>query len=175
MKKRNNGITMASSVQIPQPTMDWSSANLSKAMHRFIRQVRLHFHGPMRDVDDDIKLRYLLLWTGVQGEEISDTFSFKHDEERTVKAYLIYFKQYVSPWLNFRVARHELLQCQQSPGESAQSFLKRPCQIVKQCKYEQTAEDTLVIDLFIFGIHLKSAQKSLIKERRTWPSQKRFA
>ena len=155
---------MTASFQIPPPTIDWFSTNLSKAMDRFIRQVRLHFDGPMRGVDDDIKLRYLLLWTGVEGQEISDTFSFRDDEERTVEAYIAHFKQYVSPRSNFRVARHELLQCRQSPDESAHSFLKRLRQIAKQCEYEQVVEDTLVVDLFIFGIHSKSAQKSLIKE-----------
>ena len=95
--------------QLPPPTIDWSSTNLFKAMDRFTRQVRLHFEGPMRDVDEDIKLRYLLLWTGVEGKEISDTFSFRHDLERTVEAYIKYFRQYVSPRSNFRMARHELL------------------------------------------------------------------
>ena len=43
---------MVASFQIPPPTIDWSSMNLSKAMNRFIRQVRLHFDGPMRDVEN---------------------------------------------------------------------------------------------------------------------------
>ena len=97
---------MAASFQIPLPMIDWSNINLSKAMNRFIWQVWLHFDGPMGNVDDNIKLRYLLLWTGIEGQEISDTFSFRHNEERTVKAYITYFKQYVSLRLNFRVARH---------------------------------------------------------------------
>ena len=122
-------------------------------MDRFIRQVWLHFDGPMRDVDDDIKLRYILLWTGVEGQEISDTFLFWHDEERTIETNITYFKQYVSPQSNFRVARHELLECRQSLDESAHAFLKRLGQINKQCKYKQAVGDTLVVDLFIFGIH----------------------
>lgn len=155
---------MAASSQVPPPTIDWSSANFAKSMDRFIRQVRLHFEGPMRNVDDDAKLRYLLLWAGVEGQEISDTFVFRHEEERTVETYIKYFRQYANPRSNFRVARHELLQCRQNSDESAHSFLKRLRQIAKQCEYDQLVEDTLIVDLFIFGIYLKSAQKSLIKE-----------
>ena len=91
---------------------------------------------------------------------MSDTFPFRHDEERTVEAYITYFKQYVSPRSNFRVTRNE----RQSSDESPHSFLKRLRQIAKQCEYEKAEDDTLVVDLFILGIHLKLAQKTLIKE-----------
>ena len=62
------------------------------------------------------------------------------------------------------MARYELQQCWQNPDESADLFLKRLCQIAKQCEYKQVMEDMLVVDLFIFSIYFKSAQKSLIKE-----------
>ena len=51
-----------------------------------------------------------------------------------------------------------------NPEESDLSFLKRLRQIAKQGEYEQVVEDTLVVDISIFGIYLKSALKSLIKE-----------
>ena len=133
-------------------------------MDRFIRQVRLHFEGPMQDIDDNVKLWYLLLQTSITGQEISNTFSFRHNEDRTLKTYIKYFRQYVSKQSHFYMSRHKLLQCWQNSDELAHSFLKRLHQIAYQCEYEQVIDDTLVVNLFIFGIYLKSAQKSLIKE-----------
>ena len=137
-------------------------------MNWFIRQVRLHFDGPMRDVDDDNKFRYLLQWTGVEGQKISDIFSFRRDEERTVKAYITYFKQYVRP-----TARHELLQCRQSPDEPAHTFLKRLHQIAKQCEYEQAVEDTLIVDLYIR--HAFKVSSEILNQEREWPDYRKSA
>ena len=35
---------------------------------------------------------------------------------------------------------------------------------MKQCEYDPPVEKTLIVDLFIFGLNLKSTQKSLLKE-----------
>ena len=135
--------------------IDWSSKNLSKAMVRLIRQVRLHFENPMRDVDDDATLWYLLLWTGIEDQEISDAFFFRHNEERSVEAYIKYFSQYVSPPSNFCVVRHEQLQCVQNQDESAHSFLKRLRQIAIQCEYEQVVKDMLV-SITLYSVYIWS-------------------
>lgn len=150
--------------QLPPPTIDWNTSNLAKSMDRFIRQVHLYFDGPMKDVDSDTKLNYLLIWSGIEGQEISDTFPFRQGEERTLDKYIQFFKEYANPRSNFRVARHNLLKCKQNADESAHAFLSRLRQTAKQCEYGRTVEETIVLDLFIFGIYLQSAQKSLIRE-----------
>lgn len=56
------------------------------------------------------------------------------------------------------------MQCCQEANEPAHVFLKKPRQIIKQCEYNSIVEETNLVDLFIFEMHLKSTPKSLVKE-----------
>lgn len=110
--------------QIPPPSMDWQSNNLAKDFDRFVRQVMLHFNGPLKDVSEDVKVNYLLLWSGIEGQDLSDTFQFEESETRNVENYIKKFRAYIEPRSNFRVSRYQLLQCRQQPDEPAHAFLK---------------------------------------------------
>ena len=67
------------SVQIPHPNIDWNCKNLQNEMEKFIRQAKLHFSGPLKDISDDVKISYLLICSGDEGQRISDTSVFDND------------------------------------------------------------------------------------------------
>lgn len=46
--------------QLPLPTIDLFSPNLGKTMNRFLHQVKLHFGEPLHDIDDEVKVNYIL-------------------------------------------------------------------------------------------------------------------
>ena len=124
----------------------------------------MHFNGPLKDVSGEVKVNYLLLWSGIEGQDLNDTFEFEASEARNVKNYIKKFRAYIGPRSNFHVSRYQLLQCRQQPDKPAHAFLKRLRQILKQCEYDPPFEKTLLVNFFILGLNLKSTQKSLLKE-----------
>ena len=150
--------------EIPLPSMDWQSTNLPKDFDRFVWQVMLHFNWPLKDFSGEVKVNYLLLWSGIEGQNLSDTFEFEASEARNIENYIEKFHAYIEPRPNFRVSRYQLLQCRQQPDEPAHAFLKRLRQIMKQWEYDPPIEKTLLVNIFIFGLNLKFTQKSLLKE-----------
>ena len=93
-------------------------------MKKFLRSCRLHFNGPLKDIEDTIKINYLLIWAGSEGQDIADTFTFAPNQDDQLEAYLSKFASYVKPRSNFRVARFRLLGCQQQPDAAADGYLK---------------------------------------------------
>ena len=66
--------------QIPTPPMDWQSTYLPKSFDRIVREVILHFKGPLKGVSGEVKVDYLLLWSRIEGQDLSDTFEFEASE-----------------------------------------------------------------------------------------------
>lgn len=144
--------------------MDWSATDLDAAMRKFLRACRLHFDGPLRDVDEAVKVTYLKLWSGTEGQDIADTFLIPEDKKDMLQPWFDHFTNYVKPRSNFRVARFRLLGSSQRPDEPADSFLKRLKELIAQCDYTAIEQDAILVDIFIFGLHLKSVQSTLLKE-----------
>ncbi len=112
---------MATSV--PAPSIDWSSPDLEAAMSKFIRSCHLHFAGPLQGKEEAVKMNYLLIWSGTDGQDIADTFVFANNGEKTLENPFIKFEAYVKPRSNISVARYELLLCHQQPDEAADAYL----------------------------------------------------
>ena len=134
--------------------MDWSSTDLDSAMRKFLRACQLHFDGPLRGVDESVKVAYLKLWSGSEGQDIADTFVIPEAEKTTLQPWFDNFTSYVKPRSNFRVARFRLLGSSQRADEPADAFLKRLKELIAQCDYASEEEQTILVDIFIFGLHL---------------------
>ena len=154
----------ASTASLPSPSIDWSASDLDTAMRKFLRACQLHFDGPLHDVSETVKVNYLLLWSGSTGQDIADTFEIAEEDEGKLAPYIAGFASYAKPRSNFRVARFRLLGSAQQPGESVDSYVKNLRQLLAQCDYEMEERETILVDVFIFGLHLKSVQSSLLKE-----------
>ena len=153
---------MASNV--PPPTINWSSQDIQGEMRRFFRSCNLHFDGPLKKLTEDVKIKYLLIWSGTEGQDIADQFDIDEADAGKLQVYLDNFKNYASPRSNFRVARYKLLSCKQTPGEPSDSYLKRLGELIIQCEYTPEVKNTLIVDLFIFGMQSQSVQTILLKE-----------
>lgn len=64
------------------------------------------------------------------------------------------------------MSRHELMQCQQEANELTYGFPKRLKQIIKQCEYDPIVEYPYLVDVLIFGMHLKSTLLSFLNQRK---------
>ncbi len=156
---------MSSSVaSLPPPSIDWSADDLDTAWRKFYRSCKLHFDGPLHDVDEAKKITYLLLWAGTEGQDIADTFSIPEDQQNRLQPLVDEFQRYVRPRSNFRVARFRLLGSSQRPDESADAFVKRLKTVIADCDYSETEQSSIIVDVFIIGLRLKSVQSSLLKE-----------
>lgn len=64
------------------------------------------------------------------------------------------------------MSQHKTMQYNQEANVPVHAFLKRIKQIIKQCEYKLIVEETNLLDLFIFEVHLRLTQKSLVKENK---------
>lgn len=62
------------------------------------------------------------------------------------------------------MSQHKPMQYHQEANIPVHAFLKRLKQIIKQCEYKPIVEETNLVDLFIFELHLRLTQNSLVKE-----------
>ena len=92
--------------------------DLDSAMRKFLLSCTPHFNDPLRDLDEIVKINYPLIWTGPEGQDIADTFTFTEEKQGTLQAHTSKFEQCIQPFSNFRVARYRLLGCSQQPCEA---------------------------------------------------------
>ena len=102
-------------------------------MKKFLRSCNLHFNGPLKDLDEAVKVNYLLIWAGSEGQDIADTFTFTEEEQGTLQAYVSKYEKYVKPRSNFCVARYLLLDCSQRSDEAADVYMKCLKELLSQC------------------------------------------
>ena len=119
--------------------MDWSATDLDSAMRKFLRACQLHFDGPLRDVDEAVKVTYLKLWSDSEGQDIAD------EEKKTLKPWIEHFKTYVKPRSNFRVARFRLLGSSQHPDEPVDAYVKRLKELIAQCDYTEAETKSILV------------------------------
>lgn len=53
-------------------------------MDKLMHQVMLHFSRPLRDISDNVKIKYLLIWAVNEDLELSTTFVFSGEKERNM-------------------------------------------------------------------------------------------
>lgn len=73
-------------------------------MRKFLCTCRLHFDCPLRDVGEAVKVTYLKLWSGSEGQDIADTFLIPGDKKDTLQPWFEHFMSYVKTGSNFRSA-----------------------------------------------------------------------
>ena len=142
--------------------MDWSSTDLPQAFRKFRALSELIFDGPLSDKSEEVKVKYLLIWTGEEGIELVSTWHLTAEEKKKLDTYWTKFEKYVKPKSNFRLARYKLRGLKQEPTESADQFMKRVRIIISECKYLNTNDH--MIDALIFGTNSQSVQSKLLQK-----------
>ena len=69
-------------------------------------------------------MKYLLVWSGEEGIEVSSTWDLSDIEPNTLYVYWDRFEKYVTPKINFRIARFKLRSMKKDNGESVDAYMK---------------------------------------------------
>ncbi len=76
--------------------MNWEATNLPETWKKFKQHVELMFSGPLKGKTEAEKVRFLLIWVGEKGRDISNTFTgITNDNKDKLDTYYIKFKEYV--------------------------------------------------------------------------------
>jgi hypothetical protein len=147
---------------IPVPQMNWSAQDLPQALRRFKALAELIFEGPMLDKGEEVKVKYLQIWSGEEGIELISTWGLREEEKKKLKTYWDKFDAYVKPKSNFRISRFKLRSLKQEPQEKVDTFAKRIRMLVGECKYVNN--DDHMIDALIYGTSSKVVQSKLLQK-----------
>ena len=110
-------------------------------------------------------MKYLLLWSGEEGIEVSSTWDLSDIESNTLSVYWDRFGKYVAPKSNFIIARFKLRSMKQDNGESVDAYMKTVRILARECKYTDTKEHML--DTLVFGTNSERVQSKLIQRDET--------
>ncbi|ELU10741.1 hypothetical protein CAPTEDRAFT_187003 [Capitella teleta] len=144
------------------PAIDWSAPDVSHQYTEFQNLCELYFAGPLADTAADRHVKYLLLWAGREGRQITDSWTLTEDEKKKLKPYWDRFKKHVQPKSNFRLARHELSSTRQLKEEPVDVFVRRLQAIGRDCEYDELDEQ--LIDALIFELNSATVQKKLLQK-----------
>ena len=123
------------------------------------------FAGPLNDQTEAVKVNYLKLFLGDEGQDIVDGFNFTVDEAKKLDNYWSKLQQYVRPKTNFRVVRAQLRELKQAPEETIDSFMTRARVLADDCEYKDKEEQ--LIDTLIFGVISNEVRKKLLTKDST--------
>ena len=114
---------------------------------------------------DKDKVSYILLWLGPQGVEVFDNFTPAEIPDRNKPSDVWdAFETYFEPKTNFRLARFQLRDMRQNPGEPIDSFVTRLRILGQKCNFKDTTElDDQLIDQVIKGSNNIAVRKKLLE------------
>ena len=69
-------------------------------------------------------MKYLLLWSGEEGIDVSSNWDLTDNESNTLSVYWDRFGKYVAPKSNFSIARFKLRSMKQDNGESVDAYIQ---------------------------------------------------
>ena len=150
---------------LPMPSMDWTAGNLPETFRKFKRNCESVFAGPLNDQQEEVKVHYLKIFLGDQGQDIIEGFNFSTDESKKLENYWSKLQLYVKPKSNFRVARVQLRELKQMPDETVDSFMTRARILVDDCEYKDKEEQ--LIDALIFGVLSNDLRRKLLTKDST--------
>ena len=112
---------------IKPPTFSWDDEDLGNSFKKFRRYCDLMLSTPTyANRPKAEKVNYILLWLGPQGLEIYDSWTNLSDQQLQDQTHVWQaFQDYFEPKTNFRLARYQLRDIRQKPGEPIDSFVTR--------------------------------------------------
>ncbi len=156
---------MASLAGLPIPKMDWNNADLVNTFKKFKSTCLHYFNGPLKNISEEEKCSYLLIWTGDEGIELESTWGLSVHEKKKLDTYWTRFEAYVKPKSNFRLARFKLRTLKQLENEPIDSFARRLRLQISECNYANPDEQ--IIDALIFGSNSQQIQSKLLEKDNT--------
>jgi hypothetical protein len=91
------------------PSIDWDSGPELYSRYRKWRQkCEMIFDGPLKDTEEAVKCKYLLIWAGDRGLDLYNSWTRNDDQQKELVNYWTNFERFVNPQSNFLIARYKL-------------------------------------------------------------------
>jgi len=120
--------------------MDWHVTDFPQALRKFKALSELMFTGSLADKEEEIKVKYLLIWAGEEAIELVSTWNLSADDTKQLELYWIRFEQYAAPKSNFRLARFKLRSYTQGTNDIIDAFTKPIRLLVSEYKHADPNE-----------------------------------
>ena len=135
------------------PKINWDSGpELYNKYRKWKQIVQTIFDGPLNETSEEIKCKYLLIWSGDFGLDLYNSWGFSETESKKLVNYWKKFEEYVNPQANFLIARHKLRLLEQK-DKSLEEFLTEIRLTVNDCGYQDSNfRDEMIRDTLVFGI-----------------------
>ena len=144
------------------PTLDWDSTNLPEAWGRFRQHVELMFEGPLAGKTEEIKCKYLLLWSGERGREVYNSWALDADQKKSLALLYQKFGEHIQPKANPIFVRYRFHCRTQAMDEPVENFVTDLRVLARDCAFPNVEE--MVRDRIVFGTNSKTVREKLLSE-----------
>ena len=120
------------------------------------------FTGPLKSVDEELKVKYLQIWSSKEEIEHVSTWYITAPQAKKFDTYRTKFEECLSPKSNFRLSQFKLSSVKQGSNELVDSIIKKVRILVKECKYH--SEEDHMIDALMFGTNSQYVQSKLLQK-----------
>ena len=147
----------------PPVPLKWKTSDtLLDDIRKFRRSSQHIFDGPMCHITSDkVKTSMLLIWAGLDSEDIYENFNLPVHQKYDVDLLLNKFEASCEPIYNFRIAHFKVSKVHQYQGESIDVFYNCILKVARQCEFSNI--DERLIDAIIFGTNFTKAQDKLLQ------------
>ena len=155
---------MATATSFASPQMNLDAPDAITAFARFKQKCQLMFSSVLKDADDEEKVSYILLWSGENGLDIYNSWTFTKEEERKKPAIIFEgFENQLEPKTSHQIHRCTLQGMRQEQSEQVDDFTSRLKNLAAKCQLrDSTKVEDRVLDQLIWGSKNLDVQKSLI-------------
>ena len=146
------------------PSMDWASpGDVHKRFKLFKQKCELIFAGPLHELEEDKKVRLLLLWVGDKGLEIYNTATFDTEGDK-LKLDKVFEKleAYAKPQSNQILARFQL-RCLKQGDMPLEEFVTKARLLIDDSGYSAEVKDETLRDTLVFGLKSDQVRRDAIK------------
>ena len=146
------------------PSMDWASpGDVHKRFMFFKQKCELIFAGPLHELEEDKKVRLLLLWVGDKGLEIYNTATFDTEGDK-LKLDKVFEKleAYAKPQSNQILARFQL-RCLKQGDMPLEEFVTKARLLIDDSGYSAEVKDKTLRDTLVFGLKSDQVRRDAIK------------
>ena len=146
------------------PSMDWASpGDVHKRFKLFKQKCELIFAGPLHELEEDKKVRLLLLWVGDKGLEIYNTATFDTEADK-LKLDKVFEKleAYAKPQSNQILARFQL-RCLKQGDMPLEEFVTKARLLIDDSGYSAEVKDETLRDTLVFGLKSDQVRRDAIK------------
>ena len=145
------------------PSIDWSTdENLYSRFKMWKQRCELLFTGPMGKIDEEVKCKHLLYWSGERGIELFNSWDLSAEQEKKLDNYWERFENFVKPHSNELIAAWELYNLRQGTL-SLEEFIARLRILLKEANYPVEHNERFLRDFLVLGMNSDRVRKDCFK------------